>query len=101
MLERVDAGVAQRRLVEDRQVPDVQVDRPQREGDQRMREHAQAVEEARCCRIGAISGPVRPSTISSAAMSPSSRCSIMCTYSRSWLAEPSEVSAAAITTKPP
>ena len=46
-------------------------------------------------RIGAISGPVRPSTISSAAMSPSSRCSIMCTYSSSWLAEPSEVSAAA------
>ena len=38
--------VAQRRLVEDRQVPDVQVDRPQREGDQRMGEHAQAIEEA-------------------------------------------------------
>ena len=45
MLERVHARVAQRRLVEDGQVPDVQVDRPQREGDQRVREHAQAVEE--------------------------------------------------------
>ncbi len=43
---------------------------------------------SRSRRIGAISGPVRPSTINSAAMSPSSRCSIMCANSSSWLAAP-------------
>ena len=46
MLERVDAGVAERRLVERRHVPHVQVDRPQWEGDRGMGERAQAVEEA-------------------------------------------------------
>ena len=100
MLERVHARVAQRGLVEDRQVPDVQVDGPQREGDAGC-ESARRRSNSRMRRIGASSGPVRPSTINSAAMSPSSRCSIMCTYSSSWLAAPSEVSAAPITTKPP
>ena len=83
MLQHVHAGVAQRGLVEDGQVPDVEVERPQRERDERVREDAQPVEDAtpktRKVRIGAISGPVSPSTISSAPMSPSSRCSTMCT----------------------
>ena len=52
-------------------------------------------------KIGAISGPVSPSTIKSAAMSPSSRCSTMCALNSSWLSPPSEVSATPIVTKPP
>ena len=93
VLERVHARVAQRRLVEDGQVPHVQVDRPQREARSAGWASTRRRLKNPMRRIGAISGPVRPSTISSAAMSPSSRCSIMCTNSRSWLALPSEVSA--------
>ena len=45
MLERVDRRMAQRCLIERGQVPDIQVDGPQREGERRMRERAQAIEE--------------------------------------------------------
>ena len=41
MLERVDDVVVQRRLVEVRQMPDVEVERPERQRDQRMAEDAQ------------------------------------------------------------
>ena len=40
MLQGVDGGMAQRRLVQERQVPHVQVHRPQRERDQGIREDA-------------------------------------------------------------
>ena len=46
MLERVQARVAQRGFVKRGQVPDVEVDRPQRERDGGVREHAQAIYEA-------------------------------------------------------
>ena len=42
MLERVHDVVVQRRLVQERQVPDVEVERPQRQCNQRVPEHAQA-----------------------------------------------------------
>ena len=44
VLERVHALVAQRRFVQRRDVPHVQVDGPQREGERGMREQAQAIE---------------------------------------------------------
>ncbi len=42
MLERVHGVMAQGRLVEEGQVPDVEVHGPQGKGDERVREHAQA-----------------------------------------------------------
>ena len=45
MLERMHDRVLQGRFVEDGQVPHVEVDRPQWEGDQGMGEDAQAVEQ--------------------------------------------------------
>ena len=45
MLERVHGVVAHGRLVEERQMPDVEVHRPERQGDQRIGEEAQAVQE--------------------------------------------------------
>ena len=45
MLERVHEVVSHRGLVEKRQVPDVEVDRPERQRDQRMREEPQPVQE--------------------------------------------------------
>ena len=44
VLERVNAAVMQRRLVEDRQVPEVEVDRPDRERHERVGEEAEPVD---------------------------------------------------------
>ena len=77
MLERVQPLVVERALVEDGQVPHVEVERPQR---QRDRPGARATRSQRmpCSRrTGAMTGPVRPSTSSSAAPSAISRCSTM------------------------
>ena len=41
MLERVSEVVADRELVEERQVPDVEIDRPEDQGHEWMRQHAQ------------------------------------------------------------
>ena len=46
VLQRVDDVVVHGGDVEVRQVPGVEVHRPEREGDQRVGEHAQAIEEA-------------------------------------------------------
>ena len=89
VLERVQRVVAERRLVQDREVPDVEVDRPHDERDDGMGEHAQAPEISGCAGAAPAAGPVKPSTSSSAAMSPISRCSAMCATS-SWSASVSD-----------
>ena len=68
VLERVDAVVAHGRLVQRRDVPDVEVERPQRERDDRVGEEAQPADQ-RIRSTGASSGPVSPRTSSSAARS--------------------------------
>ena len=45
MLQRVHSRVVQSALVEKGQVPDREIGRPHRQRDQRMREHAQAVDD--------------------------------------------------------
>jgi hypothetical protein len=65
-------------------------------------EDAQPREIGRTRSSGASIGPVRPSTISSAAMSPISRCSTMCATSSFSESTPSGVLSAQIsTTMPP
>ena len=44
MLERVHRAVPNGRLVEKRQVPDVEIDRPERECDERVGEHPQSLD---------------------------------------------------------
>ena len=45
VLERVDPVVGERRLVEVRQVPEVERHRPERQSDERVREHAEALDD--------------------------------------------------------
>ena len=65
MLDRVHPLAPQRRLVEDGQVPDIQVQGPDRKGDGRMGEHGSRSNN-RIFRIGCSIGPVTPSTSRSA-----------------------------------
>ena len=44
MLERVHAVMPDSRLVQEREMPDVEVHRPERQGDERIGEEAQAIE---------------------------------------------------------
>ena len=46
MLERVHGVVVERRVVQERHVPEVEVDGPDRQRDERVRQHAQAFDDA-------------------------------------------------------
>ena len=77
VLERVDRRRPVGVLVERGDVPDEEVDRPERQGDARDGRGPGGGRRSRIARIGCSSGPVRPRTSSSVAMSPISRCSAM------------------------
>ena len=75
VLDRVqERRVEGRRLIERRDVPDVEDRRPERERDDRVCQSARIQRSQRIASSGCSIGPVRPSTISSAAMSMISRC---------------------------
>ena len=74
--------MVQRRLVEHRQVPDVEVDRPDRQRHERVREDPQPL-DVRYFRIGRSTGPVSPTTKQSGARSPIRMCWTMCTKKKS------------------
>ena len=76
VLERVHRRGPVGVLVERRDVPEEEVERPEREGDGRVGEDLSRSKK-RIARIGCSSGPVRPRTSSRVAMSPISRCSPM------------------------
>jgi len=52
VLQSVNPGIAHGRLVEDGQVPPVEVHRPQGQRDRRVHEHPQTIEEADAQRRG-------------------------------------------------
>ena len=68
------AAVVQRRLVEERDVPDVEVDGPDRQRDERVARGSRSLSNGRIASTGRSTGPVRPATKQSGARSPSRMC---------------------------
>ena len=97
VLDGMDPRVVERRLVGDRQMPEQEVRRPDREGDVgRVRKRSRIT--AGSASTGRSSGPVSPATKHSGARSPSRMCWIMwtkknCFSPSSWIGEATAMNA--------